>query len=211
MYKTTTAILILLLVLALLYETQCKKENVCPPSPVRTAVVDTQKIINDYTSTWTKPKPDTIIKWKQKLVSGQAPDPVFVETERKVYITQPVDTAAILEDYFATRVYQDSTKLRNGKVYITDSVSKNQIIARKWDVRDTSAIPVYKQPRQVYFGGGAYFNLNKFDTVLVPGVHLDIGYINRKGQHLKVDVMRTTKNWQGGLSFYHTIRLRKRH
>lgn len=214
MYKTTTAIIILGLLAYVLFLTQCRKDH-CPPVQQQAGVisVDTQEIINHFKSSWTKPKPDTVIRTKVK--QGKSPEPVFEyrDTGSIVYVSQPVDTAQILSSYFNVKVYRDSTNFKHGKVKVTDTVSQNMIIARQWEVEDTvKNIVKTVQPRQFYFGGGAYTTLGK-DTnrTFIPGVHLDLGYINRKGQHLKLDLMRTTRDWQAGLSFYQVIRLRKQH
>lgn len=209
MYKTTTAILIIGLLLYILYLTQCRQQKPCPQGQIFERV-DTQQIINNFKSTWTKPTPDTIIKRVVKTVPGKPipgePIPIFMDTGRIVYLYKPIDTPALIQDYFSIRVYHDSTSFKHGKVKVTDSISQNQIMARQWEVQDTAQI-ITKRPRQIYIGGGGYFNLKK-DTTLVPAVHVDIGYINRKGQHFKLDILRTTKDWQGGVSFYHTIRFR---
>jgi hypothetical protein len=59
-----------------------------------------------------------------------------VMTYDTIIITQPIDTSAILEDYFATYVYTDIQSFDSLKLQITDSVSQNKIVARtiKYDI-----------------------------------------------------------------------------
>lgn len=46
-------------------------------------------------------------------------------------LLEGVDTAAILKDYFSTVVYKDTQNIDYGKIFITDTVSQNRIMARK--------------------------------------------------------------------------------
>lgn len=205
MYKTTTAVLIAGLLIYILYLTQCRSQKPCP-QPVFERI-DTQKIITNFISTWQKPKPDTIIKRVVRVIPGNTPDPTmeYRDTGSVVYLQKPIDTPALIQDYFSIRVYKDSLKLKHGIVRLTDSISENQIMARQWHLQDTTPSLKVRQPRQLYIGGGGYFNLKPRDTFLVSAIHMDLGYINRRGDHFKISAMRTTKNWQGGVSFYKTI------
>jgi hypothetical protein len=71
-----------------------------------------------------------------------------------------VDTAEILKDFYAKILHSDTIKLNNnqGFVYITDSISKNNIVSRTWNatikpkiVREPSPEPP-KVRNQVYVG-----------------------------------------------------------
>lgn len=55
----------------------------------------------------------------------------------------PVDTANILKDYLATRYYRDSISVQYGRVYISDTVSKNKIVSR--GIKTSFNIPVVKE------------------------------------------------------------------
>lgn len=59
----------------------------------------------------------------------------------------PVDTAAILKDYYAQVTYQDSTEFKYGKVYINDTLSQNRIQNRS--VRADFNIPVETVTRTI--------------------------------------------------------------
>jgi len=71
-----------------------------------------------------------------------------------------VDTAEILKDFYAKILFNDTIKLNNnqGFVYLSDSISKNNIVSRKWSatikpkiVREPAPEPP-KVRNQVYIG-----------------------------------------------------------
>lgn len=47
-------------------------------------------------------------------------------------IWMPIDTMAILHDYFAKRFYGDTIDIKYGKLYLWDTVSKNRITGTGW-------------------------------------------------------------------------------
>lgn len=57
--------------------------------------------------------------------------PVVIRSTDTLHWIDPVDTAAILGDYYATRYYSDTQALKRGVVVIQDSVTQNRIIARR--------------------------------------------------------------------------------
>jgi hypothetical protein len=71
-----------------------------------------------------------------------------------------VDTAEILKDFYAKILLNDTIKLNNnqGFVYLSDSISKNNIVSRKWSARIKPKIvrePAPEPPKvrnQVYIG-----------------------------------------------------------
>jgi hypothetical protein len=83
--------------------------------------------------------------------------------EVPVYINVPanVDTAAILKEYYAMRVYKDTLQLKDslGYVAVTDSISKNILLGRIWDAKVNKTVinnKIYLKElpkNQVYFGG----------------------------------------------------------
>ena len=115
---------------------------------------------------------NTITKEIVKEVPGEVihdtiPVPEYLEGEI-VYIDSivyvptlvQVDTAEILKDFYAKILYSDTIKLNNnqGFVYITDSISKNNIVSRTWNatikpkiVREPAPEPP-KVRNQVYVG-----------------------------------------------------------
>jgi hypothetical protein len=77
---------------------------------------------------------DTIIKEIPKYIPKLITK--IVREIDSVIIIQPIDTSAILEDYFATYVYNDIQSFDSLNLEITDSVSQNKIVARtiKYDI-----------------------------------------------------------------------------
>jgi hypothetical protein len=115
---------------------------------------------------------NTITKEIVKEVPGEVihdtiPVPEYIEGEivyldSIVYVPTlvQVDTAEILKDFYAKILYSDTIKLNNnqGFVYITDSISKNNIVSRTWNatikpkiVREPAPEPP-KVRNQVYVG-----------------------------------------------------------
>ena len=78
----------------------------------------------------------------------------------KVYIDTfsiPIDTLAILADYYAIRTYEDTQVLDSLNITITDTVSQNQILGRQIAYnftypRKTIKETVYINQRELYFG-----------------------------------------------------------
>lgn len=82
-------------------------------------------------------KIDTVEKVYDSIVYKKGKD-IYRDTVIYVQIpiNQPIDTQSILLEYFAKNVYIDSFKLPNnlGSICITDTISKNTILSRKWDL-----------------------------------------------------------------------------
>ena len=69
----------------------------------------------------------------------------------------PVDTLAILADYYAIRTYEDTQVLDSLNITITDTVSQNQILGRQIAYnftypRKTITEKIYINQRELYFG-----------------------------------------------------------
>jgi hypothetical protein len=104
-----------------------------------------------------------------KVVHDTIPQevPVYIEGEdiyhdKIIYVTTlvNVDTLEILKEFYAKNMHLDTIKLNNnqGYVYLTDSISQNNIFSRKWSatikpkiVRETLPEPP-KVRNQVYIG-----------------------------------------------------------
>ena len=118
-------ILIVVLVVILIFMKSCSGSGggngttITTPGIVRTNTVMTY---------------DTIIKEIPKYIPKLVTK--IVREIDSIIIIQPIDTAAILEDYFATYVYNDIQSFDSLKLEITDSVSQNKIVARtiKYDI-----------------------------------------------------------------------------
>jgi hypothetical protein len=148
--------------------------------------------------------------------------PVEVEKRVEVLVQTPVDTSEILKVYFAKTTYNDVIKLPNdiGSVTITDSISKNTVVNRKFVadvkkfiVKDT----IYTQEpfkRKVFFGLEGGFNSADFVNFIGAGV-----LINSKSDkiyNLGVGVNNTTTDGTNGVftpyikgGVYWKIKLRK--
>ena len=103
----------------------------------------------------------------------------------------PVDTLAILADYYAIRTYEDTQVLDSLNITITDTVSQNQILGRQIAYnftypRKTIKETVYINQRELYFGlrgignidqvsylGGEMLFRNKKKQVYSFGVGVD--------------------------------------
>ena len=111
---------------------------------------------------------DTIIEY----VTIEKEYPVYVPKIKyitKVDIdtfTTPIDTSAILSDYYAIKTYEDKQVLDSLDLTITDTVSQNQILGRKIAYnftypRTTIKETIYLNKRELYFGVGVTGNLDQ--------------------------------------------------
>lgn len=165
MEKIKTIALFVLL-LYIFFQHFCGKGTQPCPEIVQ-ETIDTQRLYRQWASAWSKPNPDTIILPGKRMPAPQ-PDTIYVPGEPYV-IVEPVDTAAILQDYYAKVVYKDSsaitdsTELNYGTAYVSDTVSQNRIQARQWSFKlslpvITKTVTVSEKPRvEVYAGGNAMF------------------------------------------------------
>ena len=109
----------------------------------------------------------------ERIVRDTIIEYVTIEKEYPVYVPQvkyvtkvdidtfstPIDTSAILADYYAIRVYEDTQVLDSLDLTITDTVSQNQILGRKIAYnftypRKTIIEKHYINQRELYFGLG---------------------------------------------------------
>lgn len=96
------------------------------------------------------------------LVEGK---PVLLKSTdtiiRYEFITEAVDTVAILRDFFATRYYSDTNRVQYGDIVVEDSVTQNKIKFRR--VLTNFSIPqvhqeIIKPVNQFWFGLSAGSN-----------------------------------------------------
>jgi hypothetical protein len=129
--------------------------------------------------------------------------PVEVEKRVEVPVIQPIDTMEIMKIYFARVPHSDVLMLPNnqGKITITDTISKNSVVNRKFIadikkmiVKDT----IYtKEPKkgQLYFGFNGGFNKENVVSHIGTGLlyktkddkifHVGIGVANRLTEETK--------------------------
>ena len=111
---------------------------------------------------------DTIIEY----VTIEKEYPVYVPKVK--YVTRvnidtfsiPIDTSAILADYYAIRTYEDTQVLDSLDLTITDTVSQNQIVGRKIAYnftypRKTIKETIYLNQRELYVGLRGIGNLDQ--------------------------------------------------
>lgn len=207
MNTPTAAIIIIGLVIYILYLTQCNHPKPADPKIIR---VDTQAILKKY-QVHTVPRVDTIYRPGKTVykdtgkVTTIPGSPVFVD--RRVEVPAVIDTQAIIGDYYSRVVQKDSFVNEMARIYITDTVYKNRITGRVWDVGVVSqVITKTLASRMIYVQGGFYNS----KTTLLEGVHADLGYINLKGQHFKVGALRMNKDWHYDITFGQTLWRSKR-
>ena len=116
MYKNI-AIVVLSVLVFILLELNCTKN---PPSIIPDPIVIT------HTETIVKLKDTTIFKKGKDIRHDSL---IYVQ----VPVDKPVDTAAILKDYFAKVVYRDTLNFSEGTIVITDMISQNRIQARSFN------------------------------------------------------------------------------
>ena len=146
-FKNIQSLLIAVLVVVIFLMRQCSGGPIKP----------TERIVRD-----------TIIEY----VTIEKEYPVYVPKVK--YITKvdidtfstPIDTSAILADYYAIRTYEDTQVLDSLDLTITDTVSQNQILGRKIAYnftypRKTIKETVYINQRELYVGIGITGDLNQ--------------------------------------------------
>ena len=145
-FNSIQSLLIAVLVVVILLMRQCSGQ-----------VTPTERIIRD-----------TIVEY----VTIEKEYPVYVPKIKyitKVDIdtfTTPIDTSAILSDYYAIKTYEDKQVLDSLDLTITDTVSQNQILGRKIAYnftypRKTIKETIILNKRELYFGVGVTGNLDQ--------------------------------------------------
>jgi hypothetical protein len=109
----------------------------------------------------------------ERIIRDTVIEYVTVEKEYPVYVpkvkyiiktkidtfTTPIDTAAVLADYYAIKTYEDIKVLDSLNLTITDTISQNQILSRKISYnftypRTTIKETIYINKRELYVGLG---------------------------------------------------------
>lgn len=199
-------IIILALVSFVLYK-QCTVED----KEIKTVKVDGKNY------ELLKHKIDTVIVEKLTTKYTKGSDiyhETIVEKEKKVEVPVYVkaDTERILKDYHAKVLYKDKLVLNDGLgiVEITDTISRNKIIGRKWNaqinertITDTKIVKELPK-NQVYIGAQGVMGNN---TIMVgPQLTLKTKKDNLYGVNLFLDA---NGNKYYGASVGWKIRLKK--
>lgn len=151
---------------------------------------------------------DTVEVVKTKIVTKKGAD-IYHETIKEVQIPAIVDTAALLRDYFAKNIYNDTLHLPDnlGYVFLTDTITKNKIEGRTFTAkvkqREIKETMIVKElPKmQVYYGFNGGFN--KADVVSHIGAGVLVKTKKDKIYQINAGVAnRTTDGTNGKLSPY---------
>jgi hypothetical protein len=134
-------LLISLLVIALLLSKSYKASD-----PIVITTIDTLEI-----------KHDSLIYRKGKDIRK---DTTIYDT---ISVSTPVDTMAILKEYFGKHIYKDTISIQDGTIAITDTISKNAIFGRSVSasithkiIKEVREIRIPYQPKgELYIGGNA--------------------------------------------------------
>ena len=147
-------ITILVLVIIIIFLRSCSGDGeITEPIVITKTEIKYDTITNEITNY--VPKLVTRILRKTDTVNQIN---IVKETDT-ITLQQPVDTAAILEDYFASYVYSDIQNFDSIKFEITDTVSQNKIVSRS--IEYTLLYPTititnthYINRREFYLGVG---------------------------------------------------------
>lgn len=169
----TTRLIIALVIIGLLiivFLRECRQK----PSPPASPKVDTTYITIRDTVKQQIPVPYEVIKEGKPFMVTKL-DTQFI------VVVQPVDTIAILQDYFAKRYYRDTAKTTYGYVYILDTITQNKIKYRRviadWKVPEIHSVTAAPVKNQIYFG------LNVCSNGAQLGFGPDI-FLKTKGDHI---------------------------
>lgn len=167
--KTIT--IIVLVIIVLLMRTCGGSNSGTGSKPTETIKIDGKK--------YEVLKRDTVVEYKTNTTTITKPGKdIYHDTTIYVNIPtdKPIDSMAILREFYAKNVYSDTLKLNDslGFVYLRDTISKNKILGRyfKADVKQKhtkeTVIVVESSRGQLYFGvnGG----LTKTELVKTIGV-----------------------------------------
>ena len=139
-------VIILVLIVVIILLRQCSGD----PTPVEPTVIT--KIETKY-DTITKEVPTYIPKVVTRIVRE-----IEIDT---ITVTPKIDTLSILEDYFATYVYEDIQELDSLNLQITDSISQNKIFFPTTTITETK----YINANEFYIGFGVNGTGKQFNYV----------------------------------------------
>ena len=148
-FKNLKTVLIVILILIIILQRSCSDEP----------LVTEPQVITKVETKWdtiTINKVEYVPKWKTKIVTKYENDTILISI--------PIDTLAVLKDYYAKNVYIDEIILDSlGIVTITDTISQNTIFSRQ--VKSNILIPIttvteehYINNREFYYGFGLQGN-----------------------------------------------------
>lgn len=152
-----------------------------------------------------KHKIDTVFVPVKQVVYKKGED---INHEKIVYVVTPkeIDTNKVVEDYYSQVVYKDTLKLKDslGYVSVTDTISNNLILYRKWEshinkITFKEETILSETPRfQFFVGGFTGYNSKLKSIYLGPTLMM----INKKQNAINLGVgVGTGKEilFQGGI------------
>jgi hypothetical protein len=149
-FKNFQSLIIIGLIIVIFLLRECRGEkSPLPAEPVTIVKIETKyDTIVEKVPTYI-PKYKTRVKWKTKTVHDTV----------EIHDTIPVDTASVLEEYFATYAYTDTLKKDSVTFIINDTISQNKILSRgiKYNlVYPTTIIQTEREvnQRELYVGFG---------------------------------------------------------
>jgi hypothetical protein len=149
-FKNFQSLIIIGLIIVIFLLRECRGEkSPLPAEPVTIVKIETKYDTIVETVPTYIPKYKTRVKWKTKTVHDTV----------EVHDTIPVDTASVLEEYFATYAYTDTLKKDSVTFIINDTISQNKILSRgiKYNlVYPTTIISTEREvnKRELYIGFG---------------------------------------------------------
>jgi len=170
-YVYAAAFVIIALLIAYLLGCNHGKRQACPPNK------DTVSVKHD--TVWTEVKKDTQYIPKWDTIVHQLPVAFYVTDTLYLESLPVVDTLAILKDYFAKVVYNDTLHLFDGYVLIKDTISQNRIAARQFIANfriphDSTTVILHQPKRNLfYIGAGVYGNNS---GSILKGVSTSLAY-----------------------------------
>jgi hypothetical protein len=209
-FSTIKNIILVVLILILGYQLKSGKINIGKTIMVEGKAYEVIKEIHD-----------TIEVPKTKIVTKKGED-IYHETIKEVQIPTIVDTQALLHDYFAKNIYNDTLHLPDnlGFVFLTDTITKNKIEGRKFTAKVKERVinntTIVKELPKTKIFYGIEGGFNKADVVSHLGFGTLINTKSDKIYHLGIGVAnRTSDGTSGKLApyisggVYWKIKLRK--
>jgi hypothetical protein len=150
LFKNFQSLIIIGLIIVIFLLRECRGEkSPLPTEPVTIVKIETKYDTIVETVPTYIPKYKTRVKWKTKTVHDTV----------EIHDTIPVDTASVLEEYFATYAYTDTLKKDSVTFIINDTISQNKILSRgiKYNlVYPTTIIQTEREvnERELYVGFG---------------------------------------------------------
>lgn len=198
-------LLIIALLIVLIFRSGCSPVN--PGKPTVTITHDTVWIHHDST-VYSHPEIVKTIAFPVKeLTKEYIPDTNYSALKRQY--------ESLRDAYLAKNIQQDSLRIDSlGSVRVTDTVQKNEILARKWDynlkervITNTVTITQpYKPRRQIALGGGiGITQLGSVDQVNIGGLYRDR---HERMAGISVGYNFPLKSMQYNLNFYRTLTFR---